>query len=100
MDIKRQIANAHTIFNITNTIIMVPFIKYLVLLVNKIIPGEDEVLTMGVKYIDDRLLETPVIAVGQTTKEVVRMANLAKENVQLAMECFINNNESRYKNCL
>ncbi|MBU3128538.1 Na/Pi cotransporter family protein [Clostridium tagluense] len=96
-DIKRQIANAHTIFNISNTIIMVPFIKYLVLLVNKIIPGEDEVLTMDVKYIDDRLLETPVIAVGQATKEVVRMANLAKANVQLAMECFINNNESSIK---
>lgn len=94
IEIKRQIANAHTIFNVTNTIIMVPFIKYLVLLVNKIIPGEDEVQTMGVKYIDDRLLETPVIAVGQATKEVVRMANLAKENVQLAMACFINNNES------
>ena len=94
VDIKRQIANAHTIFNISNTIIMVPFIKYLVLLVNKLIPGEDEVLTMGVKYIDDRLLETPVIAVGQTTKEVVRMANLAKANVQLAMECFVNSSES------
>lgn len=95
--IKRQIANAHTIFNITNTIIMVPFIRYLVLLVNKIIPGDDEVVIMGVKYIDDRLLETPVIAVGQTTQEVVRMANLAKENVQLAMECFNNNNEGNIK---
>ncbi|MBW9145131.1 Na/Pi cotransporter family protein [Clostridium sp. CM027] len=95
--IKRQIANAHTIFNITNTIIMVPFIRYLVLLVNKIIPGEDEVVIMGVKYIDDRLLETPVIAVGQTSQEVVRMANLAKENVQLAMECFTNNNESNIR---
>ena len=48
---------------------MVPFIKYIILLVNKIIPGEDEILTMGVKYIDERLLETPVIAVGQTNKE-------------------------------
>jgi phosphate:Na+ symporter len=64
MVITRQIANAHTIFNITNTIIMVPFIKYLVLLVNKIIP-EKMVQTMGVKHIDDRLLETPIIAVGQ-----------------------------------
>ena len=92
-DIKRQVANAHSIFNVTNTIIMVPFIRYLVWLVNKLIPGEDVVETMGVKYIDERLLETPAIAVGQTTKEVVRMANLAKENVQLAMMCFLNNDE-------
>ncbi|MCB2290263.1 Na/Pi cotransporter family protein [Clostridium sp. CS001] len=96
-DIKRQVANAHTIFNITNTIIMVPFIKYLVLLVNKLIPGEDEIETMGVNYIDERLLETPVIAVGQTTKEVVRMANLAKENVELAVMCFMNNDEKSIK---
>ena len=98
LDVKRQVANAHTIFNITNTIIMVPFIKYLVLLVNRLIPGEDAVQKMGVKYIDERLLETPVIAVGQTTKEVVRMANLAKENVQLAMMCFLNNDEKGLKN--
>lgn len=97
-EIKRQVANAHTIFNITNTILMVPFIKYLVWLVNKLIPGEDELETMGVKYIDERLLETPVIAVGQTTKEVVRMANLAKENVELAMKCFLNNDEKGIKN--
>jgi phosphate:Na+ symporter len=97
-DINRQIANAHTIFNITNTIIMMPFIKCLVLLVNKLIPGEDEVETMGVKYIDERLLETPVIAVGQTAKEVVRMANLAKENVEIAMMCFLNNDEKAIKN--
>jgi phosphate:Na+ symporter len=97
LEVKRQIANAHTIFNIANTIIMVPFIKYFVFLVNKIIPGEDEIITMGVKYIDERLLETPVIAVGQTNKEVIRMANLAKDNVKLAMECFFNNDEKGIK---
>ncbi|MGK0468726.1 Na/Pi cotransporter family protein, partial [Clostridium sp.] len=42
-------------------------------------------------------LEAPVIAVGQTTKEVVRMANLAKDNVKLAMTCFVNNDEKKLK---
>ncbi|WP_392486039.1 Na/Pi cotransporter family protein [Haloimpatiens sp. FM7315] len=95
--VKRQIANAHTIFNITNTIIMMPFIKYLVALVNKLIPGEDEKELMRAKYIDDRLLETPVIAVGQTVKEVIRMANKAKENLTISMEAFKNNNDSLVK---
>jgi phosphate:Na+ symporter len=93
-DIPRQVANAHTIFNISNTIILLPFMNFLVSIVNRIIPGEDEVETMGVKYIDDRLLETPVIAVGQMTKEVVRMANKAKENLQISMEAFRNNDDS------
>lgn len=92
--IQRQIANAHTIFNILNTFILVWFIKYLVALVNKIIPGEDEKENMGVQYIDDRVLQTPVIAVGQMMKEVIRMANKAKENLQISMEAFRNDDDN------
>lgn len=95
--IKRQIANAHTIFNVLNTFILIWFIKPLVALVNKLIPGEDEREAMGVKYIDERLLETPVIALGQTTNELVRMANKAKENVEIAMDAFIKNDEAKLK---
>jgi len=91
--VKRQIANAHSIFNIINTLILMPCIKLLVYIVNRIIPGEDEKETMGVQYIDERLLETPVIALGQTTNELVRMANKAKDNLELAMDAFNNNNE-------
>jgi phosphate:Na+ symporter len=94
VDVKKQIAFAHIIFNVSNTLLMLPFIKYLVALTNRIIPGEDEVENMGVKYIDDRLLETPVIAVGQMTKEVVRMANKAKENLEMSMRAFKDNDES------
>ena len=93
-DIPRQIANAHTVFNITNTIILLPLIKYLVLVANKVIPGEDEREKMGVKYIDERLLETPVIAVGQMIKETIRMANKAKQNLEISMEAFKNNDEN------
>lgn len=96
-DIPRQIANAHTIFNITNTIVIAPFIKYLVMAVNKMIPGDDEVEKMGPIYLDDRLMETPVIAVGQTVKEVIRMANKAKKNLKLSMEAF-NNNDNKLVN--
>ncbi len=92
--VKRQIANAHTIFNITNTLIMLPLIKYLIVLVNKIIPGEDEIEKVGAKYIDDRLLETPVIAEGQVIKETIRMANKAKENLELSMEAFKTNDDN------
>lgn len=91
--VKRQIANAHSIFNIINTLILMPCIKLLVYTVNRIIPGEDEKEAMGVQYIDERLLETPVIALGQTTNELVRMANKAKDNLELAMDAFNNNNE-------
>ncbi len=96
-DIKRQIANAHTVFNVTNTIVMLPLINYLIIIVNKLIPGEAEIEKVGAAYLDDRLLETPVIASGQVIKETIRMANKAKENLDLTMRGFLENDEALVK---
>ncbi|MBU3192541.1 Na/Pi cotransporter family protein [Clostridium algidicarnis] len=93
LNTQRQIANAHAVFNITNTIILLPLSKYLILIANKVIKGEDEIEKVGAKFIDDRLLETPVIALGQVIKEVLRMANKAKENVEIAIKAFESNDE-------
>ncbi|MGL5354857.1 MAG: Na/Pi cotransporter family protein [Clostridium sp.] len=87
-DVSRQIANSHTVFNLVNTAVMLPLTGILIKLVNKIIPGDDEEDEQGVKYIDDRLLETPVIAAGQVAKETIRMANKAKKGLELAMKAF------------
>ncbi len=87
-DVGRQIANAHTMFNLINTFVQIWFIKYIVAFVNKMIPGSDPYEKMAPKYIDERLLENPTIAINQTIKEVVRMANKAKENLQLSIDAF------------
>ncbi|SCJ98061.1 Phosphate transport system protein phoU [uncultured Clostridium sp.] len=92
-DVSRQIANSHTIFNVVNTVIMVPLIPILIKIVTKLIPGDDDDEKAGVKYIDDRLLETPVIAAGQVLKETIRMANKSKKSLELAMSAFNNNDE-------
>ena len=52
---------------------------------------------MGVKYIDDRLLETPVIAEAQVIKETVRMANKSKKALELSMKAFMEGDESIIK---
>ena len=92
--VSKQIANAHTIFNITNTLIMLPLIPILIKLVTWIIQGEDEDEKQGPKYIDDRLLETPVIAAGQVIKETIRMATKAKKGLVLSIDAFKTNDES------
>lgn len=101
--IQRQIANSHTLFNITNVIIQAPFIPLLVKFVNKLVPGKDSSEDlMEVKYLDERLLQTPSIAFGQVLKEVVRMGLLASENLNIAMNSFLNKDEKKlelvYKN--
>jgi len=94
-DISRQIANAHTVFNVVNTIILFPFSNYLISFANKMIPENDDdaIDKVGPKYMDNRFLETPVIAAGQVVKETIRMANKAKKNVELSMKSFVDNDE-------
>ena len=87
-EVTRQIANAHTIFNVVSTAILLPFTPLLVKMSNKIIRGEDETEKYGTKYVDDRLLENPSIAIAQITKDIERMAKKAKENVALSMKAF------------
>ncbi|KOM88059.1 Na/Pi cotransporter family protein [Clostridium botulinum] len=96
-DVARQVANAHTIFNITSTIILLPFTKYLVLLANKILPGNDSLETEGAIYLDKNLLDTPIVATGQVVNETIRMGKIAQKNIELAMKAFLIENEEYIK---
>jgi phosphate:Na+ symporter len=90
----RQLANAHTLFNLLNVIILLPFAKYIVKLALLIIPqkGEDEISTT--KYLDERILETPSIALGNTIKEVLRMGNKASISLDSSISAFINKSQN------
>lgn len=92
-DVARQIANAHTLFNVTNTVIQLPFISLLILLIIKLIPGEEKTVEFGVKFLDKRLLINPSVALAQAAKELNRMGQLAKEILQDSVEGFLNNDE-------
>ena len=61
-NVPRQIANAHTLFNVVNVIVLLPFSTYLVKLATKLVPyTEDEDLENihTTKFLDERILETP-----------------------------------------
>ncbi|MDY4721483.1 MAG: PhoU domain-containing protein, partial [Clostridium paraputrificum] len=92
-NVARQVANAHTIFNISVTIVLLPLAKYLVLLANKLLPGDEIIEKDGAIYLDKNLLETPVVASSQVFKETIRMGEIAKKNIEAAMDAFLNNNE-------
>lgn len=96
-DPVRQIANAHTFFNITNTIIQLPFAFLLAKLVTTLIPGQPDIIERGLKYIDDRLLETPSIAFTQVKKEIARMGNLSLETLRDSINTFLDYSEQTGK---
>ena len=88
-DISRQIANSHTLFNLVNVIILLPFSKYIVKLAMLIIPDrgkEEESEKKVIKYLDERMLETPSIAFGNTIKEVLRMGRNSKKSFIFSMD--------------
>lgn len=80
-DVQRQIANAHTSFNIINVIIQYPFAMFLVRAAEKLVPGKDEADITESRYLDRRIIETPSIALGQAMREANRMGNLVLENL-------------------
>ncbi len=90
-DSARQLANAHTLFNITNTLLLLPFASFLVYLANKVIPVQEHEReeALGLKYLDDRILETPSIAMGQIIKEVLHMGELTEKSYKKSMEAFL-----------
>lgn len=89
VNVARQIANTHTLFNITSVILLLPFTKLMIKLVNKLVPenADKEIEEVKViKYIDERMIETPSIALSNTVKETLRMGEKAKNNLTLAMD--------------
>jgi len=93
LDSVRQIANAHTLFNVTNTIIQLPFAGLLVAFVNKVMPGKAEDDPTKLVYLDERILETPSVAVVQIIKEILRMAEIAQANVKKSVDAILNGDE-------
>ena len=84
---EMQIAWFHVLFNVTTTLILLPFIKHLVKFAEFVIkdnkPVEEE---LKLKYVDDLLLKTPPIAIMQTKKELAYMIDLARENFKLSQK--------------
>lgn len=93
-DPMAQIAISHIVFNIVSTVVMFPFAKVLVKLSCLLVPGKDDSESeMHCKFIDYRLLNTPPFAVMQVSKEVARMAKLARDNFETSAHALINRSD-------
>lgn len=77
--ISRQIANAHTTFNVLCTLAWLPFIPVMVKIVKAIIRGEDKNLKAAYEpqYLDNNLLDKPAAAMYLVSLELERLVGLA-----------------------
>ena len=96
-----QIAMFHTFFNTVCVILFFPFINVFVKLACLIIrdkKGAKDVSKEINTFLDERLLETPAIAVLQAKKEIARIAGESEETLKNALECFYAKNTTGAEN--
>ncbi len=86
-----QIAMFHTFFNVTCTILFLPFTKLLVRISMLLVREKEktEKADWELVYMDKRFLNTPAVALGQLKKETFRMADMALESMKVAFDGFI-----------
>lgn len=92
-DSGRFVANAHTIMKVFQVVILFPFSNFLVKLAVMCVPGEDKKVgyreSYQLKYIGEKVVFNPSTAVVDVVKELERMAYLANENLNRAMNALI-----------
>ena len=96
------IALVHTVFNVTTTVILLPFMKLLEKIANLFLPNkeeEPEKKTFG-GIIDERLLATPSVAVSECEAASVRMALLAKDTLMMSLDLLTNYSDKKKEKIL
>ncbi|MGM9987143.1 MAG: Na/Pi cotransporter family protein [Bacillaceae bacterium] len=93
---EMTIAFAHGTFNVTNTLIQLPFIGVLAYLVTKLVPGQDVVVEFKPKHLDPNFItQSPSIALGQAKQEVIRMGNFANDGLERVAK-YITTNDRKH----
>ena len=102
MNVKMQIAFTHGLFNITNTILFIPFVSVLDNLVCKLIPDHEEHTDWAVqpKYLEKRLLSSAPMALSCASREMLHMGRIAAESLEYAIDYYFLHGEDDKKESL
>ena len=93
--VTRQIANAHSLFNIGAALVFIPFVRPWGKLFQFLVKEEEvDVEVFRPAYLDHRVLDTPSLALGQATRETLRMADITYGVLSKSIDVFLNDNEA------
>jgi phosphate:Na+ symporter len=88
-----HIAVAHSTFNIFNTIVFLPLIRLLEVVVLKILPVKADEMIRQPVILERHLLHTPVLALEQAQREIIRMGKTAEMAVTMAVDGILDGNQ-------
>jgi phosphate:Na+ symporter len=93
-DTGRQIANFHTLFNVAISAVFLPFAPWAARVIAAMVPeqerGDNPFKT---RYLDDRYLDQPALAIGQAVREALRMGDVAQAMLRDAMTVLRSNDQ-------
>lgn len=95
-NVSLQISLVHIISTIVSTLVLLPCVNLITKISCMIIRGkkeEEEKEPCRLKFVDERILKTPPIAVNQITKEIERMSTLSNKNYNMSMEALLNKDD-------
>lgn len=91
MSLQMRISLFHVIFNVTTTLLLLPFVKQLVNISCIVIKEKPETKEQfSLKFVDERLLSTPSIALMQVKKEMEYMFDLVEFNIKNSFDSICN----------
>jgi len=96
--VPRQIANAHLFLNLAAAAIFLPLLVPYRRMIERVLPeGPGRAGRFRVRYLDQRVLDTPVLALSQATREVLRMAEIVQGMFRDSIEVFRTGDEDLRK---
>ncbi len=84
MSLQMRVSIFHVVFNVTTTIVLLPFVKQLVKYSRLVIKDKEEEKAPSLRFVDERLLTMPQVALMQVKKEMDYMLSLVEENLDLS----------------
>ncbi len=93
-DLPRQIANAHTLFNVLLALCFLPFLPLIAKLMVRLVPELPAEKKFGPKYLDDHVLRTPSLALNQAAREILRESDIVREMLAGSIDAFRSDDQS------
>jgi phosphate:Na+ symporter len=99
--LARQIANAHTVFNVVVSLFLYPFVNQIAALSKKVVPLNPEKEKKRVTvYIDEKQYAVPSVAINEATRELLRLGEVTAEMISLSCQALISSDSAKAEQVL